>query len=65
MNHNKIVCVFQPHTYTRTKTLFNDFVKCFDDCDELVLMDIYAAREKDLGEINSDQLGDAIRISWS
>ena len=61
MNHNRIICVFQPHTYTRTKTLFNDFVKCFDDCDELVLMDIYAAREKDLGEINSNQLGDAIR----
>lgn len=61
MSHNKTICVFQPHTYTRTKTLFDDFVKCFDDCDELVLMDIYAAREKDLGEINSDQLGDAIR----
>ncbi|MDZ5254679.1 UDP-N-acetylmuramate--L-alanine ligase [Clostridium sp. LIBA-8841] len=61
MSHNKTICVFQPHTYTRTKTLFDDFVKCFDDCDELILMDIYAAREKDLGEINSDQLGDAIR----
>lgn len=61
MKNNKIICVFQPHTYTRTKTLFDDFVKCFDDCDELVLMDIYAAREKDLGEVSSDQLGEAIR----
>lgn len=61
MPHNKIVCVFQPHTFTRTKTLFDDFTKCFDDSDELVLMDIYAAREKDLGEVNSVQLGDAIR----
>lgn len=59
--HNKTICVFQPHTFTRTKTLFDDFTKCFDDSDELILMDIYAAREKDFGEINSVQLGDAIR----
>ncbi|MGG5463168.1 UDP-N-acetylmuramate--L-alanine ligase [Clostridium sp. B9] len=61
MPHHKTICVFQPHTYTRTKTLFEDFTKCFDDCDELILMDIYAARETNLGEINSVQLGDAIR----
>ncbi len=59
--HNKIFCVFQPHTYTRTKTLFEDFTKCFQGVDELILMDIYAAREKDTGEINSDMLGAAIR----
>lgn len=60
-NHKKIVCVFQPHTYTRTKTLFNEFAECFSDADELILMDIYAAREKDTGLVNSDELGDAIR----
>lgn len=59
--HNKIYCVFQPHTYTRTKTLFNEFTTCFKDCDELILMDIYAAREKDTGLVNSVELGDAIR----
>ncbi|MPQ42180.1 UDP-N-acetylmuramate--L-alanine ligase [Clostridium tarantellae] len=61
MIHNKMYCVFQPHTYTRTKTLFEDFATCFKDTDELILMDIYAAREKDTGEISSKQLGDAIR----
>lgn len=61
MNHNKMYCIFQPHTYTRTKTLFDDFIPCFDDSDEVILMDIYAAREKDTGEISSIQLGDAIR----
>lgn len=61
MSHNKMYCIFQPHTYTRTKTLFDDFVSCFDDSDEVILMDIYAAREKDTGEISSLQLGDAIR----
>ena len=59
--HNKIYCVFQPHTYTRTKTLFKEFTECFDDADEIVLMDIYAAREKDTGEISSKILGDALR----
>lgn len=59
--HNKIFCVFQPHTYTRTKTLFNDFVTAFDLADELILMDIYAAREKDTGLVSSTELGDAIR----
>ena len=59
--HDKIYAVFQPHTYTRTKTLFDDFVTCFKNCDELLLMDIYAAREKDTGLVSSDELGDAIR----
>lgn len=59
--HKKTLAVFQPHTYTRTKTLFNDFISCFEDADELVLMDIYAAREKDTGLVSSLELGDAIR----
>ncbi len=61
IHHNKMYCVFQPHTYTRTKALFNEFTKCFSDTDELILMDIYAAREKDTGLVSSDELGDAIR----
>ncbi|WP_194191916.1 UDP-N-acetylmuramate--L-alanine ligase [Clostridium chrysemydis] len=59
--HGKTYCVFQPHTYTRTKTLFNEFTEAFFDCDELILMDIYAAREKDTGLVSSDELGEAIR----
>ena len=59
--HNKVYCVFQPHTYTRTKTLFDEFTTCFKDSDELILMDIYAAREKDTGLVSSDELGDSIR----
>ena len=49
IKHNKTYCVFQPHTYTRTKTLFDEFTTCFASADELILMDIYAAREKDTG----------------
>lgn len=61
--HNKIYCVFQPHTYTRTKTLFNEFSTAFNEADELILMDIYAAREKDTGLVSSDELGNAIRAN--
>ena len=61
IHHNKTYCIFQPHTYTRTKSLFDEFTDCFSDTDELILMDIYAAREKDTGLVSSDELGDAIR----
>ncbi|WP_238883674.1 UDP-N-acetylmuramate--L-alanine ligase [Clostridium sp. YIM B02551] len=61
IKHNNLFCVFQPHTYTRTKTLFKEFTEAFNDVDELILMDIYAAREKDPGDINSKMLGDALR----
>ena len=59
--HNKIYCVFQPHTYSRTLTLLDDFASSFYNTDQLILADIYAAREKDTGEISSDILGDKIR----
>ncbi|MEG0642008.1 MAG: UDP-N-acetylmuramate--L-alanine ligase [Clostridium sp.] len=63
IDHNKIYCVFQPHTYTRTKTLFTEFTTAFNDADEVILMDIYAARESDTGLVSSDELGDAIRAT--
>lgn len=59
--HNRIFCVFQPHTYSRTISLFDDFADSFSDCHTLVLADIYAAREKDTGIVSSTMLGDAIR----
>lgn len=59
--HYKTYCVFQPHTYTRTKSLFDDFTTAFKGVSELILMDIYPAREKDTGLVSSAQLGDAIR----
>jgi len=59
--HNKIFCVFQPHTYSRTLSLFEDFSDSFFNMDNLILADIYAAREKDTGVISSNMLGDRIR----
>ncbi len=53
---NKEWCIFQPHTYTRTKELLNEFSEAFFDADNVIITDIYAAREKDTGEINSSML---------
>ena len=60
--HKKTYCVFQPHTYSRTITLFDEFSQAFNDVDELILADIYAARETDTGIVSSDMLGDKIRL---
>ena len=59
--HNKTWCVFQPHTYTRTKTLWNDFLTCFSDADNLILTDIYAAREPFDGITTSEALAEDIK----
>ncbi len=46
----RIITVFHPHTFTRTKTLFNDFSESFSDSDELIVLNIYgSAREKQGG----------------
>lgn len=59
-NGNKVFCVFQPHTYTRSMALKDEFATAFFDCDSLVLTDIYAAREKDTGLIHAKDLQSAI-----
>ncbi|TSC67787.1 MAG: murC [Parcubacteria group bacterium Gr01-1014_73] len=50
----KIVVVFQSHLYSRTKDHIKAFGKCFKDADEVVVLPIYPAREKDPGDINSE-----------
>ena len=55
-----IYCVFQPHTFTRTKILLDGFANSFSDADKVVIADIYAAREKDYGDIHSKMLVKAI-----
>jgi UDP-N-acetylmuramate--alanine ligase len=54
--NKKIVAVFQPHLYSRTKILFQDFVESFSDSDEVIILPIYAAREKVDISINSEML---------
>ena len=59
--HRKIWCVFQPHTYTRTKALMDDFARALCLADEVVLADIYPARETDTLGISSRDLADKIQ----
>jgi UDP-N-acetylmuramate--alanine ligase len=56
----KITVIFSPHTYSRTAALFHDFVSCFSEADEIVLLDIYAARERNESGVNAKALADAI-----
>ena len=53
MDHNRLVLAFQPHTYTRTKALFDDFIRELKKADVVVLAEIYAARESNLTGISS------------
>ena len=54
--HKKIWCVFQPHTYTRTKELLPEFAEALSIADEVVLAKIYPARETDTLGISSDNI---------
>ena len=58
--YNKSWVVFQPHTYSRTKTLLNDFAKALLNFDNILILDIYAAREKNTYGISSKDLADKI-----
>lgn len=51
--HNKVICIFQPHTYTRTNAFLKDFAKALSLADSIILADIFAAREQNTIGITS------------
>lgn len=51
--HNKVICIFQPHTYTRTNAFLKEFAQALSHADQIILTDIYAAREKNTIGISS------------
>ena len=59
--HKELWCVFQPHTYTRTKAFFKEFAEALSHADHIVLADIYSARETDDLGISSADLAEAIQ----
>lgn len=59
-SHEKIWCVFQPHTYTRLKAFIDKFSSSFGSADHIIVTDIYAAREKDPGDIHAKMLAEKI-----
>ncbi|HAF60580.1 MAG TPA: UDP-N-acetylmuramate--L-alanine ligase [Clostridiales bacterium UBA9856] len=54
--HKNLWCLFQPHTYTRTLALFDEFANAFQLADKVILAEIYAAREKNIYKISSKEL---------
>lgn len=60
MGYERFIMAFQPHTYTRTSALFDDFVKALRQVDQVVLAEIYAARERNTIGISSRDLGEQI-----
>ncbi|RMG05774.1 MAG: UDP-N-acetylmuramate--L-alanine ligase [Nitrospirae bacterium] len=56
----RIVVIFQPHRYTRTRDLFYEFLEAFDEADLLYLMDIYPAGESPIPGVSTSNLNDAL-----
>ena len=61
-DHN-LTMVFQPHRYTRTKDLFNEFIQVLKDVDNLILLDVYAAGEKPIKGIDSSNIKKSLEDS--
>jgi UDP-N-acetylmuramate--alanine ligase len=60
MGYDRVICAFQPHTYTRTKALFDEFVQVLKLADKTLLAEIFAARETDTLGVSSKDLADQI-----
>lgn len=59
--HRKVWCVFQPHTYTRTKAFKREFADALSLADKVIVIDIYAAREKNQSGITGEDLANEIK----
>lgn len=59
----RLEVIFQPHTYTRTKALFGEFARALSIPDEVVIADVFAAREDDIYNVNSRMLADAVNAA--
>ena len=59
----RLIAVFQPHTYTRTRDFFQSFAESFGDADVLVLTDVYPARETPIEGVSGALIADAARLA--
>lgn len=57
----RVICVFQPHTYTRTKDFAAEFGKSFQNCDVLVVTDVYPAREEPIEGVTGELIAEAAK----
>lgn len=58
--HQRVLVAFQPHRFTRTSLLFDEFTRAFNDADAVFVADIYAAGEKPIGGVSAEALARAI-----
>ncbi len=61
---NKLTVVFHPHTFSRTKALFNDFVNSFAGVDELIVLDIYGSAREAQGGVSAEELVEKMRLVY-
>lgn len=59
MTHGRLICLFEPHTYSRTAALWEGFTRCFEGADAVYFLDIYAAREENVWSVSSEKLASA------
>ena len=60
MGYRRVLCAYQPHTYSRTAGLFDEFTTAFSGADQVYFADIYAAREQNVSGVSSEKLARAI-----
>jgi UDP-N-acetylmuramate--alanine ligase len=65
IQERRLVAVFQPHRYTRTKACLGTFKNCFNEADELVITDIYGAGETPIGDLSAVQIADEVKSASS
>lgn len=65
-SNKKLIVVFQPHQYSRTRELLDSFATCFDAADELIIPDIYFSRDKeeDVKYMTTERLVDTLRKKY-
>ncbi len=63
INRRRVFVVFQPHRFTRTRALFQDFVEVLKGVENLILMDIYSAQESPIEGVSSENMLEALRRS--
>ncbi len=64
MNYKHILCVFQSHTYSRTYSLYDEFLSSFKDATQLILSPIYSAREKNTYSINEEEMAKELGATY-
>jgi UDP-N-acetylmuramate--alanine ligase len=65
LRQGRLICIFQPHRYSRTQLLMDEFAHAFPACDHLVLTDIYAACEEPIAGVNARRIYEAVNQTHS